>query len=240
MSGWLSGFLTVAPCVVAPFPASACGLALALAVDISGSVDSREYGIQMRGLAAGLRDGVVSEALVLEEAMVMVVQWTGTSRQIVSIPWRRITGFEDVEALAAEVEAAPREWRNFSTAIGEALLFTAAQFEGMAHCRRLVMDVSGDGISNEGAEPVDVRDQVGARGIIVNTLVIEGEESGLRQYFRDNVIIGTGAFVVLANGYREYAERMKLKLQLEVAKQLSAAEAKAEAQAEAKSGEQKL
>ena len=39
-------FLTLAQ------PVAACGLALALAVDISGSVDADEYQIQMDGLAA--------------------------------------------------------------------------------------------------------------------------------------------------------------------------------------------
>ena len=34
----------------------ACDLALVLAVDVSGSVDSREYDIQMQGLAAALRE----------------------------------------------------------------------------------------------------------------------------------------------------------------------------------------
>ena len=201
--------------------AHACGLALALAVDISGSVDTDEYRIQMQGLAEGLRDGVVSEALVLEQTRAMVVQWTGTSRQVVSIPWRTLNTFEDVEAFATEVETTPREWRNFSTAIGEALIFTADQFHEVSDCKRLVMDVSGDGISNEGIEPIDVRNQVADRGITVNALVIEGEERGLRNYFRENVTVGPGSFVVLSNGYQEYADRMRLKLQLEVAKQLS-------------------
>lgn len=221
MVSGFSKFLIAVAGVYTTAPAYACGLALALAVDISGSVDTDEYRIQMQGLAEGLRDGIVSEALVLEQARIMVVQWTGTSRQVVSIPWRRIETFEDVEELAREVESTPREWRNFSTAIGEALTFTANEFAEVQDCSRKVMDVSGDGISNEGIEPVDVRDSVGDTGITINALVIEGEERGLRGYFRENVIIGPGAFVVLSNGYQEYADKMRLKLQLEVAKQLS-------------------
>ena len=52
---------------LAPLQVSACDLALALAVDISGSVDPKEYDIQMQGLSAALRDGVVAEALVRAE-----------------------------------------------------------------------------------------------------------------------------------------------------------------------------
>ena len=35
----------------------------------------------MDGLAAGLRDGVVSEALVKARARVLLLQWSGQSRQ---------------------------------------------------------------------------------------------------------------------------------------------------------------
>ncbi|WP_291737910.1 DUF1194 domain-containing protein, partial [Leisingera sp. F5] len=55
-----------------PLRAAACDLALVLAVDVSGSVDAEEYRIQMDGLAAGLRDGVVSEALVKARAQVLL------------------------------------------------------------------------------------------------------------------------------------------------------------------------
>ena len=70
-------FRSIAACLCLAPPALACDLALALAVDVSGSVDSTEYRIQMDGLAAGLRDPIVSEALVRGQARVMLVQWTG-------------------------------------------------------------------------------------------------------------------------------------------------------------------
>ncbi|MEL7203729.1 MAG: DUF1194 domain-containing protein, partial [Pseudomonadota bacterium] len=63
----------------AAVPARACDIALVLAVDVSGSVDNTEFRIQMDGLAEGLRDPSVSEALVVGEAAIMVLQWTGTT-----------------------------------------------------------------------------------------------------------------------------------------------------------------
>ena len=63
-------------CAQAPM-ARACDLALLLAVDVSGSVDASEYDIQMGGLAAGLRDGIVVGALVKAEAAVAGVPWPG-------------------------------------------------------------------------------------------------------------------------------------------------------------------
>ena len=64
-----------------PLRAVACDLALVLAVDVSGSVDRGEYRVQMDGLAAALRDGVVVDALIHQQAYVSLIQWSGASRQ---------------------------------------------------------------------------------------------------------------------------------------------------------------
>jgi len=122
----------------------ACELALVLAVDVSGSVDPLEYDIQMQGLAAALQDSIVSEALVRAEANLLLLQWTGSTRQAVSLPWRQIESFDDVAQFAADVAEAPRVWRNFSTAIGEALGVALQQFDTVPECRRRVIDVSGE------------------------------------------------------------------------------------------------
>ena len=193
---------------------------MALAVDVSGSVDPGEYRIQMQGLAEGLRDSTVSEALVRGEAEVMLIQWSGSSRQEVSLPWRKLTRFEDVAALADEIEALPRAWRNFSTAIGEALLLLDHEMS-KPRCKRLVIDVSGDGPSNEGIAPRAVHRQLKAKGVTVNALVIEGAGEDLTSYYWENVIMGEGAFVVTANGFKEYPARIRKKLKREVVLQLT-------------------
>ena len=205
-------------------PAFGCDLALLLAVDVSGSVDPSEYRIQMEGLAEGLRDDVVSESLVRSEAMVAVVQWTGSTRQRMSIPWTQITDFDDVEILAEEVAETGRVWRNFSTAVGEALAFSRRQFADVPQCRRKVIDISGDGVSNEGVEPRSKHRSLRADGITVNAIVIEGGEDDLTGYFWENVITGEGAFVVSANGFDDYPERIRMKLRRETTMQLSSAD----------------
>ncbi len=207
-----------------PLSALACDLALALAVDVSGSVDPTEYHTQMQGLADALRDGVVSEALVKAEAAVMLVQWTGTSRQHLTIPWRRIHTFSDVEAISAEIESAPRHWRNFSTAIGEALQFTLAEWSNAPVCKRNIIDVSGDGVSNEGVQPSSLHPVLTRAGITVNALAIEESEEDLTGYFWTNVIWGgEGAFVVTANSFEDYPDRIRQKLIRETTAQISCA-----------------
>ena len=216
-------FLLSAAMAIAAHQVDACDLALALAVDISGSVDPVEYDIQMQGLAAAMRDSVVAEALVRAEAAVMLVQWTGSSRQDVTIPWTHIRSFDDAFALAAAIETAPRRWRNFSSAIGDALGFIVDQWAVAPDCKRKVIDVSGDGISNEGAEPLAMHGVLRTLGITVNALAIEESEADLTAYFWENLILGEGAFVVTANTFEDYPDRIKMKLIREVTAQISCA-----------------
>lgn len=197
-------------------PAAACELALVLAVDISGSVDPREYRIQMQGLAAALRDDLVAEALVSGQSMVMVLQWTGESRQRITVPWRRMVDFETVNGLADEIAGGTRVWRNFSTAIGEAMLAAVAAFEEVPECRRRVIDISGDGPSNEGIDPLDLRPMLASRGITVNAVAIEESVTGLHRYFEERVIAGPGAFVEVASGFGDYPAVIRRKLMREV------------------------
>ena len=198
-----------------------CDIALALAVDVSGSVDAGEYRLQMQGLADGLRDATVASALVAADARVLVVQWTGDSRQMVAVPWARVDSFAAAEALAVAVETAPRGWRNFSTAIGAALKFTAAQFGAVTGCARRVIDVSGDGASNEGIDPASLRHGLRAGGFTVNGLAIEGSEPDLTAYYRAHVMVGDKGFVMTANGFADYPARIRLKLLREVSQQMS-------------------
>jgi len=202
-------------------PTHACDLALVLAIDVSGSVDEGEYTIQTRGLAEALNDGIVSEALVVAEAKVMVVQWTGKGRQTVSIDWTDITNFDDLNQFAQKVETMPRRWRNFATAIGEALHLSRESLREVPECRRKVIDVSGDGRSNEGRPPQNMKAEIQDEGITVNALVIEGSEKDLTRYFREQVITGPGAFALSANGYDDYPARIRQKLRRETARPLS-------------------
>ncbi len=204
-----------------PGPLSACGLALILAVDVSGSVDPNEYRIQMDGLAAALRDGIVTDALVEQDAQVSLIQWTGASRQKQTIPWTQVRSVADVADLADRIENDPRVWRNFSTAIGEAVSLAIKTFDAVPQCRRLVIDVSGDGVSNEGETPDQMRPLLKERGITLNALAIETDQTDLTAYFFENLIYGERAFVITANGFEDYPEQIKRKLQRETTKQLS-------------------
>ena len=133
------------------------------------------------------------------------------------MPWTQIHSFEDLSDFAERVGSDRRIWRNFSTAIGEALTVSVGLFDDAPGCARRVIDVSGDGVSNEGLEPRRVHEAIAAQGITVNALVIEDATAGdLTGYFYENVITGPGSFVSTADGYADYPERMRRKLLREV------------------------
>ena len=204
-----------------PVPLLACDLALVLAVDVSGSVDRAEYNTQMQGLATGLRDGIVVDALIDQSAKVTLIQWSGSTRQRQTVPWVQIGSYADVLSLADRIANDPRVWRNFSTAVGEVLDASLAALEDVSDCTRKVIDVSGDSVSNEGVTPQSIHPALKAQGVIVNGLAIETDQTDLTAYFFGSLIMGEGAFVVTANGFEDYPAQIKRKLQRETTKQLS-------------------
>ena len=207
------GLALGAPLGFAAPAAVACDIALVLAIDVSGSVDAREDRIQMDGLAAALRDPTIRAALTEAEARLAVVQWSGSNRQKVVADWSGAGTGEEIDAIADVIVTAPRAFRHYSTAIGEALGVAADLLGAVGgDCRRKVIDVSGDGISNEGVEVTVMRDALVRGGIVINGLAIEASEPGIAAYFERDVIGGGGAFVLTARTYEDYPEAIRRKL----------------------------
>ena len=204
---------------------SECKLALVLAIDVSGSVNWEEYRLQMRGLSAALRAPDIAHAIRFpgnKGIMATVVQWSGEPHQRSIVSWSYLSTQQSIADFAAEVDAAERAYVNFSTAIGNALTFSAGQFGQLPRkCTRRVIDVSGDGRSNEGVEVTEVRNAVVASGITINGLAIKGADEGLPAYYRQSVVGGPNAFVLTADSFRDYPETIRRKLLREIAPPLA-------------------
>jgi len=193
--------------MLAPVPAGACALELILAVDVSGSIDSREFDLQANGLADAFEDPALIAAVgTLEGGMlVTMTHRSGTSRSRQMTGWQRLTDAASMTTFAAELRGAGRAWRNFSTAIGEALTHAAAvSATAPETCKRRVIDVSGDGVSNEGQAPSEVSRALALRGYTVNGLVIRGAEPDPVAHYKAEVIAGPGAFVEVASDFADY------------------------------------
>lgn len=202
-------------------PASACEIALLLSVDVSGSIDRGEYRLQVAGLAAALDDQEVAEALLLGQAALAVVQWSGTGQQTLSIPWRRMLSPAEVAAFARRAREMPRAYSGSDTAVGEAIAFSVGQFASVADCRRKVIDISGDGPQNAGAPLGPARGMAMAAGIEINAVAIEdpGRSIPISEFYRRSVITRNG-FVLTARGLTDYPRAIRTKILREIARPL--------------------
>ena len=191
-------------------------LALVLALDGSASVTFDEFNLIAGGMAAALRDPAVAKGLTGGPAgasLVCLLLWSGTGAQAVMIDWTRIANAKDAAAFADAVDNMPRGVRAGSTAIGEALLASLNLLQSApAKPTRQVVDVVGDGRSNDGILPAPIRDRMAASGITINGLCVLHEEPDLVQSYTDEVIGGPGAFALRCPDYPAFAEAMRLKL----------------------------
>lgn len=191
-------------------------LALVLAVDASSSVNPAEFDLQLQGIAQAFRDSEVQGAIASlgDRGMaVAMVQWASRNRQVVAIDWMLVFDAASAEEFAAIVDATPRFVNGGSTALGNALRFSRELLESSPYVgARQVIDISGDGRTNQGIPSPVGRDEALERGITVNGLAILNEEPGLDIYYRDRVIGGPGAFVISAVDYRDFARAIRLKL----------------------------
>jgi hypothetical protein len=206
-------------------------LELVLAVDVSGSISDENAYLQRRGYARALKDPRVVEAIgggALGRIAVTYVEWAGVTLQRSVVDWRVIDGPESATGFAKALEGKPtvtEERTSLSALIDHAAgLFGDNGFEGT----REVIDISGDGENNVGRPVTLARDDAVSRGITINGLPIlqggllpwsEDRERlpFLDTYYRDKVIGGPGAFVVVVKGYNDFADAIIAKLLKEIA-----------------------
>lgn len=206
-------------CALSWRPLAACETALVLAIDVSGSIDTGEYALQVRGLHMALRDPVVTDALIEGQVALSIVQWAGAGQQIVAVDWQRMLDATDVAGFAETVLALPRTLPRSDTAVGQAIAFSAAGFARVQDCKRQVIDISGDGPENAGFTVAQERAKAEAAGIHINAIAIEdmGASSPVT-YFYLRSVITRGGFVVTARGLGDYGVAMRAKLLRELQK----------------------
>lgn len=206
-----------------------CRLALVLGMDVSASVDAREYALMMNGTAAALvapevQDAFFSAAPVALAAFV----WAGAREQAVVADWARIDSPQALDRFARRVAAFPRPsgdpmgpWGG-RTGVGAALLSALALLERAPTCDVQTIDLAGDGPNNDGPEPGPLRGAL-LHGVTVNALAVSGDlpldhgtfasEGGqLSAWFTENLLHGAGAFVESALDYSDFERAMTRKL----------------------------
>jgi hypothetical protein len=207
-------------CGAAAGPSDRVDVNLVLAVDSSSSVDGEEFALQMEGIAHAFRDPTLIAAITggtHHAIAVTLVEWSNATWQRENIGWTMISDDASAQAFADQVAAAPRLLYGGATSISGALRFALGRLAAAASpAERAVIDVSGDGASNQGEPVEEARQAVLAAGVTINGLAIVNEEPDLETYYRSQVIGGPGAFALAANDYEDFSRAILRKLLNEI------------------------
>src|SRR4051794_40142988 len=216
--------------LAAPLPARAAtpvDLQLVLAVDVSRSIDEVEAELQRRGYVEALTSQRVIDAIVSGEhkrIALCYVEWAGTHYQVVVIDWTVIDSPAAARRFADKLAEAPRTSQSW-TAVGAALAFAGQRFDNSGfESKRRVIDVSGDGRTNDGPPAELVRDRLVSQGIVINGLPVmmnrsnfgRPPDSGLDKYYEENVIGGPGSFMIAAASFDDFGPAVRSQLGREI------------------------
>ena len=223
----------------------AVDLELVLAVDVSLSIDSGEARLQRQGYVAAFRDPQVIEAIqsgILGRIAVTYFEWANSAHTQLIVDWTLIDSPASAEAFALAL-AARRPGPAHYTSISGAIDFGMRLFEDSGsgsgsgggsgggsgvdyEGTRRVIDISGAGPNNWGELVVPARARAVAAGVTINGLPILDDGPGpfarynipnLDLYYRDCVIGGPAAFIVVAENFDAFASAIRRKLILEIA-----------------------
>ncbi len=207
--------------MVLPLPAKACSVAIVFAIDISRSVSPAEYIYQKNGLARALVSPEIQQVISFypDGVMATVTVWSAASQQKQMVPWALLHGRASILDFSRDIADMRRPYRFDLTAIANALIHAGQMhLENPVKCDRLVIDISGDGVTSViGQHPQSIAEGLAANGVIVNALVIAGANPDPVRYYAEQVVRGPGAFMIVADGFKDFEEAMLRKLMRELA-----------------------
>lgn len=234
ISNFVRATLTATSCCLSVFAISTSAhaaslvpvdLELSLLVDVSGSVDNKEFNLQKQGYVdafsnANLFNDFISKGN-LGKIAVNLIYWSGANQQTEAVKWSLIDSVASAQTFANNIAATTRIFSG-STAIGSAINYATPKFfnndyDGV----RQVIDVSGDGATNDGAPTTTARNAALTAGVdAINGVVIEGE-AGLKTFYQNNVIGGTNAngdpaFVLTAQSFQDFGAAIDKKIKAEI------------------------
>ena len=211
--------------MAAPASAVPVGLELVLLIDVSGSVNDSEYALQKGGYVSAFQSAAVQNAIlgsVGGAIAVTYVEWSGAAQQAQKVGWTLINSAASANSFAALISGLTQSYKG-STAIQNAMHYGAGLFgteTGGAisngfESDRQVMDVSGDGICNDGDCTVaNGRNYALGLGVdTINGLAI-GDQS-ITDYY-NNSVKGGGGFVIDVASFSDFGAAIEKKLIKEI------------------------
>ena len=211
--------------MAAPASAVPVGLELVLLIDVSGSVNDSEYALQKGGYVSAFQSAAVQNAIlgsVGGAIAVTYVEWSGAAQQAQKVGWTLINSAASANSFAALISGLTQSYKG-STAIQNAMHYGAGLFgtetggaiDNVFESARKVMDVSGDGICNDGDCTVaNGRNYALGLGVdTINGLAI-GDQS-ITDYY-NNSVKGGGGFVIDVASFSDFGAAIEKKLIKEI------------------------
>src|SRR3954471_2639376 len=207
-------------------------LLLVFASDVSRSIDQPKFQLQREGYAAAIADQRVLEAITAgrkKRIAIAFVEWSGVSSQKVLIDWSVIDGADAARKFGDQLIELPRSFAERTSIAGGIDFSMALLARSPYEAPRRTIDVSGDGTNNSGRDVTLARDEAVAQGVTINGLVILSDRpmawnpehtnppGGLASYYKNNVVGGSGAFVIVAEDFNSFGQAIVKKLIAEIA-----------------------
>ncbi len=223
----LAGSLAALTAARSAKAATPVDLQLVMAVDVSRSIDEVEAELQRRGYIEAMTSERVIDAILSGENKsigVCYVEWAGTHFQQTVIDWMPIDSARSARRFAERLAESPRTSQSW-TAIGQGLIYSAKRFDDAPFSsKRRVIDISGDGRTNDGPPAELVRDRLVSEGFVINGLPVmmnrrdygRPSDATLDKYYEENVVGGPGSFMTVAANFDDFGRAVRSKLIREI------------------------
>jgi hypothetical protein len=204
-------------------------LALAMGIDISGSIDPDEARLQREGYVNAFRDPAIMKAILggaNGRIAVSYYEWSDSWMQKLLIDWTLLDSEAAILAFATRLSEAPISIAR-RTSISGAIRYAIPLFgRNPYEAQRKVLDVSGDGSNNDGGLVTEMRHEALKDRIVINGLPIMNDrpnpfgfpnETDLDRYYLACVTGGPRSFVEVAQSFEDFPRAVRKKLLQEVA-----------------------
>ncbi len=190
---------------------------LMLLCDVSGSISQTEFNLQKEGYVNAFTSSAVQNLIDQASGGIAatLLYWSGWDEQVVAVDWTHLTDATSCNDFANDIDTYMRPYGGL-TAPGSAINFGNPLFwdNGFTGGNQ-VMDVSGDGIENEGDSTAAARDAALLAGVDrINGLAIQS--SVVFDWYVDNVQGGTDSFTLMADDFEDFAAAIEQKILREV------------------------
>ncbi|WP_119303713.1 DUF1194 domain-containing protein [Dongia deserti] len=196
------------------------------ALDVSSSIDAQETMLQVDGMAQAIRAPEIVAAIQNGRhgriGFAVFIWADGDFPELVS--WRVIGSPQDAEEASGEISSRVRSIIDAPTRSVGSLTNTSAALEHAAQLlqsspyasKRAIINIVGDGEDNVGEDPRRIRDELVARGVTINGVVVGGDKNVL-EYYRHAVAGGPRGFVLSADKPETLVQVFAFKFMSEIA-----------------------